>query len=1818
MKLRILLSFFLLYVASLSQAQMQVSSAALPPFTPGNLITNYFLGDGVTVLSISYEGSAKAVGYFDKSKTAVGIQRGIAMTTGRVEADPTNLNVKGIANPGAQNASTDNGFKTSDPDIAKLVKPGQSINDMAKYTIQFIPTSDTLRFKYVFASEEYPEFACSAYNDVFGFFISGPGINGTFQNNGLNIALVPGTNLPVSIDNIHPQNGANCPPKNDTYYINNNGSNKQPIYDGMTQVFTAEAIVTPCQVYTIKLIIADASDGILDSGVFLEAKSFGTGALKVLPTSVSLDGTVVEGCTSGQVTFRLPKKVDKDYNVDAKILGTAKNGVDFTAIPTKIIIPQGDSTITFPIIPLSDGLVEGTESIGFDVQIDICHRDTFWLYIKDNKIVKPNLGKDTLICKGSTFIKDATLPIPIPPPLVFSNKDSFDINTVTPFTPNTPATISSIKVFGVQPVQLQAGMIESVCINAVHQWIDDIDAYLVAPNGQFIALTTDNGGSGGNGIGLDYYKNTCFKPDAKTPITAGTVPFTGAYQPEDPWSDLWSVKDNPANGTWKLQILDDQTGAQGKLLDWTITFKSYYKINYDWTPKKGLSCYDCPNPIFKPDSTTTYIVNAADNYGCPVSDTITVYVEDSLRAPKVICGIVTHESVQFGWQPVLFAKGYEVSVNGGPWIPPTNVVSHKITGLPLLTSVTIRVRAIGQCGGKIGTQTCQTLNCVSAVPKVDNLTNISCFGKNDGSVKISATNGLAPYTFKLGTQSNANGFFTKLSPGIYTVSVEESAGCVAFAKIEILEPTLLKSKTEKDSVTCFKGSDATGIILASGGTKPYKFQWNNGVTDSIALGLSAKKYLITVTDANACVVVDSVRVFEPAEIKLTSETVDVKCYGDSTGTAKILPTGGEQPFTYVWDTNKGLQIFQKAVQLLPGFHYVTVTDNRGCQSKSKISIASPEKLETKMTRSNIACNGEKNGTAQVSVKGGTAPYFFEWNNPTSSKDTLIKNLVSGVYTVKIKDSNSCVIKDSIAIQQPDSLKINLSTTDPKCYGEAKGIAEVKPSGGTTPYTVAWSNGTNGKNIVDDLKGNQPYTVVLTDLRNCKTSQNFTLTYPDSIKASFVIKPSECNGVATGAIKSTISGGKSPYQTAWSGNGISANTPDVINLKSGTYNLEITDANLCKKIYKVEVAEPNPVVINSTVADVKCKGEATGAIKLEIQGGTTPYAYLWQSQQKTKDISGLKAGDFTVTVTDGKGCQYNKSYTVKEPAKALSSSITVIDTLCFGAKGTATIAVSGGTAPYDIVWSNAEKTAIIKDLIPGKYNTWVSDANNCEFKDSTTLYALGEVTVKLSQTAASCFQVSDGKAQIDNIFYDGKKAPISSFTYQWSNATSDWKVEKLMGDQTYTVVVKDKRGCSGSNNIKITQPAAIKVSATNVILPKCYGDANGEITVKGEGGNPPFGFLWDANAANQVGDKATKLKEGLYLVTVSDAKGCNNEAQIKLNEPKKLKADYTLKNLSCPQTPTGAIEIFGNGGTFPYSYLWSTKDKTNLISSLLSGTYKVTISDANSCKFDTTIYVSQPPPLELTLDKKDVTCFGFKNGTIKALMKGGTPPFLYSFNNENFSGQNTFNALKPNIYNLTVKDKNGCLFNEETVINEPTPMTVNLEKDTSIFYGDSIRLFPIIKDTVGKIKFYWTPFDLSYINCANCRNPIVRPKVATLFNLQVVDSQGCIGNGAVNIYIKTRDRALVPTGFSPNEDGTNDVLLIHAEKGTKVLYFSIFDQWGEQVYATQNGEVNDEKTGWDGKFRGSYAPDGVYVWTLTVQFINGEKRTFRGSTQLLRN
>lgn len=366
------------------KAQLTVTGG---PVSANALVSN-LIGTGVTFSNATYTGANIAAGTFNGASSNIGLNSGVLLTSGSINVAPGPNN-----NGGA-------GFSNQGPQIPELNAIAQSpTRDGAILEFDFVPQSNMISFRYVFASEEYNEYVCSEFNDAFAFFISGPGITGSE-----NLAVVPSTTTPITINTIN--NGSvgalgsitnsPCILGNSAYYVFNSSNTVQ--YDGWTTVLTAQRSVIPCQTYHIRLMIADGFDDIFDSAVFLEENSFSSAVFTASVSTQFGDNDAIEGCVNATVNFTRPTPDPTPLTINFTTGGTAISGVDYLPFPLSITIPAGQTTAGFTVTAIEDGLIEGTETLIINA-LTACGSIPVTVFIKDKppiNLVAPNTG----LCNG--------------------------------------------------------------------------------------------------------------------------------------------------------------------------------------------------------------------------------------------------------------------------------------------------------------------------------------------------------------------------------------------------------------------------------------------------------------------------------------------------------------------------------------------------------------------------------------------------------------------------------------------------------------------------------------------------------------------------------------------------------------------------------------------------------------------------------------------------------------------------------------------------------------------------------------------------------------------------------------------------------------------------------------------------------------------------------------------------------------------------------------------------------------------------------------------------------------------------------------------------------------------------------------------------------------------------------------------------------------------------------------------------------------------------------------------------------------------------
>ncbi|MEP0387182.1 MAG: SprB repeat-containing protein, partial [Dokdonia sp.] len=547
---------------------------------------------------------------------------------------------------------------------------------------------------------------------------------------------------------------------------------------------------------------------------------------------------------------------------------------------------------------------------------------------------------------------------------------------------------------------------------------------------------------------------------------------------------------------------------------------------------------------------------------------------------------------------------------------------------------------------------------------------------------------------------------------------------------------------------------------------------------------------------------------------------DVLCNGEATGSLEVSATGGVAPYQFSVDggPNQSSGVFNN---LLAGAHTVTVTDALGRTEDIVITITEPDSgLSVNITRVDATtAQGCLNGEATATPSGGTAPYTYLWSASAGSQTTATATNLpgnfngngAGVHSVTITDANGCELVQSVIISCSDTCDAVIAiqdVTDVLCAGENTGSTTVSASSNANAaalFTFTWNTGQVDTGVTTSTLSNLAagvYTVSVTiDGTVClAVEQSVTITEPTSsvevsVSSTDETGPNLNNGTAT----ASATGGVPPYTYLWS-NG--ETTSAITGLAPNTYTVTATDANGCEAMNTVIVNEGNcnNLAITTSATDVSCNGFSDGTASSNTTGGVGPFTYLWSTGATTEDITGLVAGSYTVTVTDGfTNCTAQSTITVNEPS-VLSAGIAVNNVLCFSENtGSLNLTVSGGTFPYTFAWSNGETTEDIIELVAGDYSVVVTDANGCIVTANATVTQPTKA-LEASGTTTDVLCNGDATGAID-FTIDGGTPP---YTYAWSNGETTQDLSGLVAG-TYSIVATDANGCTISDSFTITEP-----------------------------------------------------------------------------------------------------------------------------------------------------------------------------------------------------------------------------------------------------------------------------------------------------------------------------------------------------------------------------------------------------------------------------
>lgn len=855
------------------------------------------------------------------------------------------------------------------------------------------------------------------------------------------------------------------------------------------------------------------------------------------------------------------------------------------------------------------------------------------------------------------------------------------------------------------------------------------------------------------------------------------------------------------------------------------------------------------------------------------------------------------------------------------------------------------------------------------------ITDVDCYGAQTGSINLNVNGGTPDvnspyYTYSwTGPTPSTAPNLTNAYAGTYNLTVQDNNSCSYSTSYFIDQPIeSLQASTVVTHVDCYGNTTGAIDLTAWGGTAPYQYTWNTGsnAQDLVNIGYALTGYSVGILDANGCTLnLNSIMVNQPAAaLGGTLLTSDVACYGDATGSLEFQATGGTAGYTFQWSNSSSL--FSEPGSVLSNVvadnYDVTVTDANGCQYSTSDVVGQPPLLTSSVTGTNVSCYGGNDGSITLTVGGGVTNYSYSWTTsngilpPGQDVVQSPSGLTAGTYDVLVTDANGCTTTSSIEITQPGApIQTIEEVTHILCFGNNTGAIDLTVTGGTQPYSFAWTPiGSSTEDVNNLIAG--IYTYEITDANGCIYSDTVLVTQPNQpLTVTNTITNVNCFGESNGIIDLTVSGGTPGYIFEWSNSSylLSNTNEDLINYPADFYRYQVTDANGCFVFDTLEITEPPLLETDLVGVNILCKGGNNGSIDLTVTGGVMPYAYSWNTGDVTEDVAGLYAGFYQVIVTDDHGCFKTDTITLTEPLDSLEFTYTVEDVLCNdGTDGSIDLNITGGTVPYDYAWSNGDTLSQIENLTSGYYEFLVTDFNGCIISDSIFVDQPDPLTLNEMITVVSCYGFSDG---IIDISPTGGTLP---YEYTWYN--SEYALSAQTEDlvnypaDMYQLEIIDSNDCFYEMFLEITQPEPLMIEYTfNVV--SCAGGIDGNIFVDITGGNPTYNTTWSNGATTE---DLLNIPADTYELFVVDQKGCTDSIEVDISQPDSVKINFDILEVSCIDQNDGIAYAFPYGGNGGYYYTWSNGETSSVNEDLSNDWYFLTVTDVLGCIGSDSVFITK--------------------------------------------------------------------------------------------------------------------------------------------------------------------------------------------------------------------------------------------------------------------
>lgn len=831
---------------------------------------------------------------------------------------------------------------------------------------------------------------------------------------------------------------------------------------------------------------------------------------------------------------------------------------------------------------------------------------------------------------------------------------------------------------------------------------------------------------------------------------------------------------------------------------------------------------------------------------------------------------------------------------------------------------------------------------IAAVEEIQvefNISNLDCFGDENGSIEALVVGGAGDYTI---SWSNGAADFSvqDLPAGEISVTVTDANGCMTVANPSIETPEELVADLSAIEISCADVNDGQLMAMVEGGTSPYNFNWSNGSTDENISELEAGEYSLTIIDDNNCITELSMELQSPLALVLNVSSTNESLEGASDGTADVEVLGGTPPYTYEWDNGETTSAIEN---LGPGEYTVIVTDANDCTSEFTIEITSGadpcDSFSITASSSDVTCFSGADGTASVEIESITSEIFINWSTGDLGVES-IDNLEAGIYTVTVSDENGCVEQANIEILEGALIEIDFETTNVICFGDENGTIEASISGGTGPYDLQWSNGES-----EDLLTGLPigeYSLIVVDANGCSAMDNTVVSSPFPIDASVTTVNESIAGAADGSASLSLSGGTGNTNILWLDQAnnfqIASNTLSVENLAPGDYIVLLTDDNGCRSSVEFTIAtgsdpcedfSASAIIVN----ELSCFGDSNASIMIEVDDANGDYTVSVDGSALTANenlIENLTSGLYEISVSDEQNCTAEITIEIFEPEE-LIGAISGMDVTCFGmSDGSTNVEVAGGTGDYDYTWSNGGTNSNSENLEPGVYDVIITDENDCSIELSIELTQPEEILVTTGSNPIIC----DVPGSIDLEATGGS----NDFEYIWINgAITSFPLEVEEAGE-YEITIVD--GACAEAVVVMVEDESYELTTFEIEdFNICFGE-NLSVNVP----ETKFSIIWNTRDTTYTLDN---IGAGDYSYTLTDDFGCTGSNGFSVFESEPLVIGLTTTAADAGDNGTATAVV--NDGNTLVTYEWSTGETSMSIENLAAGFYSLTVTDEFGCQ-----------------------------------------------------------------------------------------------------------------------------------------------------------------------------------------------------------------------------------------------------------------------------